>query len=65
MAKRLQVELSDKDIARLREMADGEGKTLSEVVRRALNMEQFLYKRKNAKLFIQEPDGTKTELVRV
>ena len=65
MSKRLQVELSEKDYERLRELAAG--RPLADLVRRALNAEAFLQERERAgaKVLIEESDGTQRELVRL
>lgn len=65
MSKRLQVELSDEDYARVRTLA--QGKSLSDLVRRALTTEQFLQQkeREHAKILIEDQDGNTRELVRL
>jgi predicted transcriptional regulator len=65
MSKRLQVELSDEDFERLRKLASG--KSLSDLVRRALSTEEYLQaqENKNAKVLIEAEDGTLRELVRL
>lgn len=65
MSKRLQVELSEEDYERLRQLANG--KPLADIVRRALNTEAFLQDREkgHAKVVIEEADGTQRELVRL
>lgn len=65
MAKRLQVDLSDAAYEELRTMADGQ--SISDVVRRALNTEAFLRdeEAKGARIIIEEPDGTRRQVVRV
>lgn len=63
--KRLQVDLSDEAYERLAEVAAKEGRPLAEVVRRALNIDDFLREEqdKGGKVVIEEPDGTKRQLV--
>ena len=65
MTKRLQVDLSEDDYDKLRKLA--KGKSLADVVRRALSTEVFVDERTQAgaKLLLEEKDGTKVELVRV
>jgi predicted DNA-binding protein len=63
--KRLQVDLSDQAYERLAETAEKEGRPVSEVVRRALNIEDYLREEQNkgGKVLIKEPDGTERQLV--
>jgi hypothetical protein len=63
MAKRLQVDLSEDDYDKLRQLA--KGRSLADVVRRALSTEAYVEERKQhgARLVIEEEDGTKKELV--
>jgi predicted CopG family antitoxin len=65
MSKRLQVDLSDEAFEDLARMAGD--RSFAEVVRRALNTESFLTSEENngAKIIIEEPDGTRKEVVRV
>lgn len=41
------------------------GQSISELVRRALNMEAYLQKHSDSKVLIEKPDGSTVELVRV
>jgi CopG antitoxin of type II toxin-antitoxin system len=63
--KRLQVELSDDAYVRLSQAANQEGRPVAEVVRRALNIEDYLRSEqsKGGKVMIEEQDGTKRQLV--
>jgi hypothetical protein len=63
--KRLQVDLTDDAYDRLTEAANQQGRPVAEVVRRALNIEDFLRSEqgKGGKVVIEEPDGTKRQLV--
>jgi hypothetical protein len=63
--RRLQVDLSDAAYSRLEETAHEQGRPLAEVVRRALNIEDYLNseRKKGARVVIEEEDGTKRELV--
>lgn len=63
--KRLQVDLTDDAYTRLSQAADLEGRPLAEVVRRALNIEDFLRveQKKGGKVLIEEPDGTTRQLL--
>jgi hypothetical protein len=63
--KRLQVDLNDDAYRHLAEVADEEGRPVAEVVRRALNIEDFLRKdqTKGGKVLIEEPDGKTRQLL--
>jgi predicted DNA-binding protein len=63
--KRLQVDLSDQAYERLTEAAEKEGRPVAEVVRRALNIEDYLREEqdKGGKVLIKEPDGTERQLL--
>lgn len=65
MARRLQVDLSDDDYDKLRDLANG--RSLSEVVRRALSTEAYLaaQEKLRSKVIIEDENGNKKELVRV
>jgi hypothetical protein len=64
MRKRLQVDLSNEDYARLVCLADGH--SLSDLLRRALNTEAYLLAQEQAgaKILIEELGGSTRELVR-
>jgi predicted transcriptional regulator len=61
MSKRLQVELADDAYEKLAEIAKEQGRPISEVVRRALNVDQYLRQEQAAgsKAVIRSPDGDK------
>jgi hypothetical protein len=63
--KRLQVELSDQAYQHLAKVAEAEGRPVAEVVRRALNIEDYLREaqREGRKVLIEEPNGDKRELL--
>lgn len=65
MTKRLQVDLTDSAYEELRNMADG--RPISDIVRRALNTEAFLREEEanGARIIVEEPDGTRRQVVRV
>lgn len=61
MSKRLQVELADDAYAKLAEIAKEQGRPISEVVRRALNVDQYLRQEQAAgsKAIIRSAEGDK------
>lgn len=63
--KRLQVDLSEDAYSRLSTAADAEGRTTSEFVRRALNIEDYLRQTKDqgGKVLVVDKDGTERELI--
>jgi hypothetical protein len=63
--KRLQVDLTDDAYRHLAEVADEESRPVAEVVRRALNIEDFLRKEqaKGGKVLIEESDGKTRQLL--
>jgi predicted CopG family antitoxin len=63
--KRLQVDLSDSAYERLQRVADEEGRPISEVVRRALNVEDILREeqQKGGTVVIESKDGERRQLV--
>jgi hypothetical protein len=63
--KRLQVDLNDDAYRHLAEVASGEGRPVAEIVRRALNIEDFLRREqtRGGKVLIEEPDGTTRQLL--
>jgi hypothetical protein len=67
MARRLQVDLSEEDYDKLRGLAKVEGRSLAEVVRRALSTEAYVAAQESdgGKLILEDKNGDKTQLVRV
>lgn len=65
MTKRLQVDMSDEDYAKLRKLA--KGSPLVDLVRRALSMEAFLQEQeaKGAHFLVEYSDGTTSRILRV
>jgi hypothetical protein len=65
MAKRLQVDLADDAYAKLSEISTLQGRPISEVVRRALNVDQYLrqQQKEGSTAFIRTPDGDQKEIV--
>lgn len=63
--KRLQVDLSDPAYERLQRVAHDEGRPVAEVVRRALNIEDYLREQQEAggKVLIETKDGDIREIV--
>ncbi len=65
MARRLQVDLSEDDYDKLRQLA--KGRSLADVVRRALTTEAYVAAREDegGKVILVDKDGERTQLVRV
>jgi hypothetical protein len=65
MSKRLQVDLNEDAYERLKQSADDEEKSIAEVVRRALNIEDYMRKQVHdgGKVVIRTADGTDHELM--
>lgn len=65
MSKRLQVELNEDAYERLRKAAGAEDKSIAEVVRRALNIEDYVRKQveDGGKVMIRDANGDDRELV--
>jgi len=65
MSKRLQVELNEDAYERLRRAAGVEDKSIAEVVRRALNIEDYVRKQveEGGKVVIRDANGEDRELV--
>lgn len=65
MSKRLQVDLNEEAYQRLKRSADQEEKSIAEIVRRALNIEDYVRNQVQGggKVVIRNPDGTDRELL--
>lgn len=65
MGKRLQVELSDDAYERLKSAAEAEERSIAELVRRALNIEDYVRKQvdEGSKVVIQSEDGRDQEIL--
>jgi bisphosphoglycerate-dependent phosphoglycerate mutase len=65
LSKRLQVDLNEAAYERLKQSADQEEKSIAEIVRRALNIEDYVRKQvhEGSKVVIRTPDGTDRELM--
>lgn len=63
MSKRLQVEMTESEYEELKKLANG--RSISELVRRALNTEAYLQRHEDSKVLIEKPDGSTVELVRI
>lgn len=65
MGKRLQVDLSEDAYERLKRSAGEEDRSIAEVVRRALNIEDYVRKQvqEGGKVVIRTPDGVDRELM--
>jgi hypothetical protein len=65
MSKRLQVDLSEDAYDRLKRSAGDEDRSIAEVVRRALNIEDYVRKQvqEGSKVMIRTPDGVDRELM--
>jgi hypothetical protein len=65
MRKRLQVELNEDAYERLKRSAGEEDRSIAEVVRRALNIEDYVRKQvqEGSKVVIRTPDGVDRELM--
>ncbi|HWM55868.1 MAG TPA: ribbon-helix-helix protein, CopG family [Solirubrobacterales bacterium] len=65
MSKRLQVDLNEEAYERLKRSAEEENRPIAEVVRRALNIEDYVRKQvqEGGTLLIRRPDGLEQELM--
>lgn len=65
MGKRLQVELNEDAYERLKRSAKEEDRSIAEVVRRALNIDDYVRKQiqDGGKVLVQSPDGIDKELL--
>lgn len=65
MSKRLQVDLNEEAYERLKQSADREEKSIAEIVRRALNIEDYVRNQvhEGGKVVIRTPDGHDRELM--
>ncbi len=65
MGKRLQVDLNEEAYERLKRSAEEENRPIAEVVRRALNIEDYVRKQvqEGGTLLIRRPDGLEQELM--
>lgn len=65
LSKRLQVDLNEEAYQRLKKSADQEEKSIAEIVRRALNIEDYVRNQvhEGGKVVIRERDGTDRELL--
>jgi len=65
MSKRLQVDLSEDAYERLKRSAGEDDRSIAEVVRRALNIEDYVRKQvqEGGKVVIRTPDGIDRELM--
>jgi hypothetical protein len=65
VGKRLQVELNEDAYERLKRSAKEEDRSIAEVVRRALNIDDYVRKQiqDGGKVLVQSPDGIDKELL--
>jgi hypothetical protein len=65
MGKRLQVDLNEEAYERLKNSAGAEDRSIADVVRRALNIEDYVRKQvqDGGKVVIRTPDGEDRELM--
>lgn len=67
MSKRLQVDMTDEAYQKLQHAASEQGKTVSELVRRSLNIESFLReqakKDAGSKVVVRSGEGEEQEIV--